>query len=142
MYYQLCLMAAYFACGYSWALLGPEVSNDRIGVALFTATLTMLPILFFSLSAPVRVGKNPSDLNGINVTSERGENTWWVVHAIVLLLANLLQLFLLLYLEIPFWRIFSKTFDLLSVSSAIWVLLMPIAIGGLVGLLVSRRRKK
>ncbi len=142
MQYQLCLMAAYFACGYSWALLGPQVSNDRIGVALFTATLTMLPVLFFSLRASVRVGKNPSDLNGIKVASEHGENTLRVVHAIVLLLANLLQLFLLLYLEIPFWRIFSKTFDLLSASSAVGIFLMLFAIAGLATLLMWRQRNK
>ncbi len=137
MIYQICPVAAYFSCGQTWALLGPDVNQARLGSALLVSILTFAAMVMFALLA-TRGG------HGSVAAAERtklfgGDDSarWPIFHAGVLMVAYGLLIFLMHALEVPAWSALSST---LSLGGSPLILLSAFVVffGALVSVALAR----
>lgn len=141
MIYQICLVAAYFSCGQTWALLGPDVNQARLGSALLVSILTFAAMVLFAFLG-TRGG------HGSVAASERtklfgGDDSarWPKFHAGVLMVAYGLFIFLMHSLDVPAWNALSST---LSLGGSPLVLLSAFVLflGAVVAAAVARPRER
>jgi hypothetical protein len=135
--YQVCLIVAYFACGQTWALIGPDTNHIRLGSALLTSLLTFAPIVVFALTPPNRDGGTGGGTQITKFFAPDAAGQWCRLHATVLLFAYGLQLFLISVLGMSAWGLLKSALQSGGLMQIAWSVVALVL--GLLGALALRR---